>query len=63
MTKAKDIKQGFKTLWWEALADARTKRNPETGKDETIIDIKYVDGGEGRRVFDPEQMVGTGLIS
>jgi hypothetical protein len=64
MTKAKDIKKGFKTIWWTALEDARTQKNLETGKDETVIKVRMKDGGnEAKRVFDPEQLVGTGLIS
>jgi hypothetical protein len=62
MTKAKDVKAGFKTEWWTAERDAVTFWNPDTRKQETVIAIKYNDGGNGKRVFDPEQYVGTGSL-
>lgn len=64
MTRAKDIKKGFKTLWWEAIEDADTHLNVETGQQETTIMVQYKDGGRSKRIFDdPEMFVGTGFPS
>lgn len=47
-TVAEDVRAGFKSPWWTALADAE----PRAGvPGEVTIYVRYTDGGDGHRVF------------
>jgi hypothetical protein len=57
--KAEEIKTGFKSPWWTALADAKPYTPPEqpTGLELVSIHVRFPDGGDDFRFLDRETEV------